>query len=253
MFHTAKEHTIYLAGSALQTDADRTIPLKKGWNVFPYLRMDNKNLRDVLSAYYSYAAEGDMIKSHDEFAVFSENKKWEGNLTYLQPGRGYLFFRQGKDEVSFTFPASSLEAPMAPAAQHAPARRYATNMTMIAKVEGAQDANDGLRAFIGSEQVGMAMPVVIGDEVLYFLTISSNLANEVRFETEDGERLMPVANVESLNGASIRYTPDAHYGSLKAPLVLKPAENAQPYKIIENEHVVIIKNGEKYDIVGKKL
>lgn len=29
--------------------------------------------------------------------------------------------------------------------------------------------------------------------------------------------------------------------------------NAGAYKLIENEHVVVIRNGEKYDITGKKL
>jgi len=34
---------------------------------------------------------------------------------------------------------------------------------------------------------------------------------------------------------------------------LKPGDDRRPYKMIENDHVVIIKNGDKYDIVGKKL
>lgn len=34
--------------------------------------------------------------------------------------------------------------------------------------------------------------------------------------------------------------------------ILKPGDN-RPYKIIENDHVVIIRNNEKYDVTGKKL
>ena len=68
----------------------------------------------------------------------------------------------------------------------------------------------------------------------------------LRFETESGEGL-------SVTGyGTINYVPNAHHGSLKAPVILKPTDN-RPYKIIENDHVVIIKNGEKYDITGKKL
>ena len=48
------------------------------------------------------------------------------------------------------------------------------------------------------------------------------------------------------------YSLFCHYGTLRAPIILKPGDN-RPYKIIENDHVVIIRNNEKYDITGKKL
>ena len=51
------------------------------------------------------------------------------------------------------------------------------------------------------------------------------------------------------------YIPDSHLGSLEHPVVLTPMANANAgaYKLIENDHVVIIRNGEKYDVTGKKL
>jgi hypothetical protein len=37
--------------------------------------------------------EGDMINSQDEsFAIF-EDGQWKGELTHLQPGHGYVYFR----------------------------------------------------------------------------------------------------------------------------------------------------------------
>lgn len=38
----------------------------------------------------------------------------------------------------------------------------------------------------------------------------------------------------------------------KTPVILKPTDN-RPYKIIENDHVIIIRNNERYDVTGKKL
>jgi len=55
-----------------------------------------------------------------------------------------------------------------------------------------------------------------------------------------------------VNG-SINYSADSHHGSLKAPILLQPAGKTGVYKIIENEHVVIIRNGEKYSVTGTKL
>ena len=62
----------------------------------------------------------------------------------------------------------------------------------------------------------------------------------------DGQTLQPE------NGA-IMYSTDSHAGSLKAPIMLRPADETGVYKIIENNHVVIIRNNEKYDVTGKKL
>ena len=53
-------------------------------------------------------------------------------------------------------------------------------------------------------------------------------------------------------GGDIQYAPDAHAGSLTNPVELMPG-NDRPYKILENQHVIIIRNNEKYDITGKKL
>ena len=82
-------------------------------------------------------------------------------------------------------------------------------------------------------------------EALYFLTIQSDKVGELRFETEDGTTLA--------SPMPIRYEADAHHGSLQTPVILKPGENTLPYKILENDHVVIIRNNEKYDVTGKKL
>ena len=101
--------------------------------------------------------------------------------------------------------------------------------------------NEGVKAFVGDELVGVATKI----DSLYFLTVSSDFVGELRFETEDGTPLRAEQ--------PIRYTSDAHHGSLKAPIILKPGETSRPYKIIEDQHVVIIRNNERYDVTGKKL
>ena len=69
-----------------------------------------------------------------------------------------------------------------------------------------------------------------------------------------------MSNVNSqMSNDVIHYVPNAHHGSLQAPVILTPIPSeegrgeALPYKIIEDDHVVIIKNNEKYDVTGKKL
>ena len=171
MFHTANEHTLYVYGKAFATEEDRTVSLKHGWNVLPYLRTESQNLRDALASYYSYATEGDIVKSHDEFAVFSAAGKWEGNLTFMQPGSGYMLYRGADTNASLTYTPSPGDALYT--ANHKPANKTsfnnpeaASNMTMIAKIASLwqnEDMEDGagLSAYIGDELVGFARPQVV--------------------------------------------------------------------------------------------
>ena len=123
-------------------------------------------------------------------------------------------------------------------------------MTMIARVEGSAISDYRLEVFVGGELSAIASPI----DSLYFITIQSDRIGELRFEM-DGQALAPL----STEGASpliispLMYAPDAHYGSLKAPVILRKADETGVYKILENNHVVIIRNNEKYDITGKKL
>ncbi len=82
---------------------------------------------------------------------------------------------------------------------------------------------------------------------------------KVSFQTQYGFTLVgdlywpnDKINDQMVNGQMVNI-PDSHHGSLKAPVLLKPADDNRPYKIIENDHVVIIRNSEKYDVTGKKL
>ncbi|MGM9811074.1 MAG: hypothetical protein ACI30J_09445, partial [Paludibacteraceae bacterium] len=84
-------------------DKGRTLTLHQGWNVLPYLLTEKQSLTDALADYYEHASEGDLIKSRDAFAVFSGDGKWEGNLTYMQPGQGYMLRRLAVESCPFTY------------------------------------------------------------------------------------------------------------------------------------------------------
>ena len=127
-------------------------------------------------------------------------------------------------------------------------------MTMIAKVDDGQWTKDNgrLMVYVGDELAAIAEPIAIANanaEVLYFLTIQSDQVGELRFEM-DGTPLIPMTNDQS--PMTIGYSADSHHGSLQAPVVLKADDN-RPYKVLENNQVIIIRNNEKYDVTGKKL
>ena len=215
------------------------------WNSFPCLYDQAMSITDVMSDYLSNASAGDIIKSHNSFAVFTSDSRWVGDLMSIRPGEGYLMRRMGMGTVTMHFYDQKKQA--APKKTKAEINAFtntkaATNMTMIARVEG-----EGLMAYINDELVGVATAVPMDnttDEVLYFLTIQCDEAGEVTFRTADGTPLR--------SEMPIRYAADNHFGSTEKPIVLTPTDS-RPYKTIENNHVVIIRNNEKYDITGKKL
>ena len=69
--------------------------------------MLNLTVETALSSYYDSAEEGDIIKSHDEFAYFTRTKgvgHWQGNLKYMVPGEGYMLHRKGQGKTTFIYP-----------------------------------------------------------------------------------------------------------------------------------------------------
>lgn len=246
MVYSSLDNILRIEGDILPADSMRISLQGDGrWNALPCLLNQTTPLSEAMSDYYNHATAGDIIKAKKHFAYFSADKRWVGDLTALTPGEGYLFRRMGQGAVTVNFYDKSAKAPKRTASAAAQTNgssftnpKAATNMTMICKVEG-----EGLRAYIGNELVGVATKI----DSLYFLTIQSDRFGTLRFETANGQRL-------TANGQSISYQADAHAGSLNVPVLLRPAEDATGvYKIIENDHVVIIRGGERYDVTGIRL
>ena len=261
MVSSASDNTLRLNGERL-SEADKHVKMRGDgqWSVLPCLFEQATSLSEALSDYYQNASPGDIVKAQNRFAYFSTNKRWEGDLTALRPGEGYLFRRMAHGSIDIHFFDKSASAKLRDKGQRTIDNgqwtnpNASTNMTIIAKLSNDpindQMVNDQIvNVYVGDELAGVAEPLPLqgagGPASLYFLTIQSDRSGELRFELEDGTSLK--------SEMPLRYEADAHHGSLESPVVLKPGENQRPYKLIENDHVVIIRNGERYDVTGKKL
>jgi len=233
------------------------------WNALPCMFSQVMTLRDAMSDYYDHASTGDLIKAHNRFAVFSDDDRWVGDLTALTPGEGYLMRRMEEGTVTVNFYPHKASASKKITdrfqddlgAQNTDLftnPKASTNMTMIAKVDNEQwtmdnRPNGAIRVYVGDELAGVATPI----DSLYFITIQSDRVGELRFETENG---VVLSTLSESGLSTFYYQPDSHHGSLKAPIILKPADDETGvYKLIENDHVIIIRNNEKYSITGTKL
>ncbi len=283
MVYNASANNMHIFGDELSQDSMQIILRGDGhWSELPCLYEQVISLREAMGDYYSYASPGDIIKSHNHFATFSTDKRWVGDLTSLTPGEGYLFRRMGSGSVAINFYKYRYSAPKKVALPYNEESEVgfhassATNMTMIATIGGLVDERvSGLEVYIDDQLVGKAKPI----DSMYFLTIQSDaIGGTLRFVTEDGQELTIVNNEQMSNVHTakqivrpeedkksqisndvIHYVPDSHLGSLESPVILTPflseegRGEASPYKLLEDDHVVIIRNGEKYDVTGKKL
>lgn len=225
MFYVQTYAAPEIEGELLATNADRTVTLKKGWNDLPYFQTTNLSLTNALADYAEKASVGDIIKSKDKFAVFSSNKKWEGNLTYMQPGMGYMLNRRSDEDCTLTYFTydSSSNAPESEQTRALRAsdkllfvNRASSNMSVIATVKlpaNLQSADNlTLAAYVGGELAGRVAPYETDSMPLYFITVGSEQSDAVRFAIEQDD--------ETVAYSAPMFTYKAHgiVGSLESPL-----------------------------------
>ena len=314
MIYCEKGNTMRVSGDILPDDSMH-LTIRGGgvWSPLPCLLQETTTITDALADYYDNAAPGDVIKSHDRFAVFSQNRRWEGDLTHLRPGVGYFMRRVTPGDVVVNFYNKKVSQSAAPAQRTAAAPRSAaprsssaatvegqpymadnishfrnpraaTNMTMIATVahpsapagvgqpssltESNQpiltDLNSVLRVYVGSELAAVAQPIVTNGDTLFFLTIQSDNIDDLHFEMETGGStfsLSPTTKLDEPGSViseynsdthNIRYSPNSHCGSLKAPVLLKVNSEigCVQKRIINGKLYIFTADGRVYNAQG---
>ncbi len=262
MVYTKNGNLVHVSGDLLSEDKmNITLKGNGAWSPLPCLLSQATSLTEALADYYDHATPGDLIKSHDRFAVFSSIKHWEGDLKVLRPGEGYLFKRLGEGDITVPFYNQSYSPKQAMVKANANTNaaftnpQAATNMTMICAIHaaGSTRSEGAIHAYIGNDLVAKAMPTANG---LYFLTVQSDKSGPLTFRTADGRQLtptLPESYSEAGQTSSVYYTPDAHYGSLEEPVILSVNHEPLTIKLLEDQHIVIIRNGDKYDLTGRKI
>ncbi|MBT8400767.1 MAG: hypothetical protein KJO98_09840, partial [Rhodothermia bacterium] len=105
--------------------------------------------------------------------------------------------------------------------------RYSLSMNVIGvlSLEGATSGNDSdmIGAYVGEEIRGVASPILVGGQSLFFLTIYANASGEpITFRAYDASR----DRVRGV-GDPITFVPDAITGSIDRPYVWSDAAGAQ--------------------------
>ncbi len=214
------DFTLTIEGTVIRQKDDRTIILRNGWNGIGYTPLMNLTVQTALSDYSSSAQDGDIIKSHDEFAVYTvstatPNKGvWKGSLQYMKPGEGYMFFRQGQGMAMFTYPfyepgstfldEVGTRAPVNPV--HA---GKATTMSVSAVASGIDlMPGDRLLAFADGELRGA---MTAAEDSVFYISIEGDVQQPLSFAIErEGDIIATTPEV-------LTYKANAVVGSPNAP------------------------------------
>jgi uncharacterized repeat protein (TIGR02543 family) len=166
--------------------------------------------------------ENDVIKTSGKMAMYSDGY-WEGTLSTLEPGKGYVYNSRASQAKTFFYPSSKGETAKQeigePLFWNTKAGRYADNMNVVAVIEidGQEALSDNIEigAFVGNEcrgSVRLSRSASTG-RYLAFLTIQGTDDETVSFRVLDGDSQRPAKEV-------IKLRVDNVVGNVKSPFTL---------------------------------
>lgn len=191
----SKDISVQLSGYIVKDWAERTIIVNPGWNSIGYTPMVNLPVETALAEYFTYAKDGDVIKSHDEFAIFNGyngSGKWEGTLQYMKPGEGYMLLRQEQNRVLFTYPFFEPNSSFINMVYKAPVKKaYSTSPTTMSLTAIANGLNleegDRLLAFANGELCGVS---TMNEDGIFYMSIGGDKQQGLSFAVEREDEII---------------------------------------------------------------
>ena len=164
-----------------------------GWNWIGYLPHVSISVNEALAG-MTAPVTGDLVKNQTGYAQYIAGYGWFGSLLFMKPGAGYML--KSSSSGSFTYPdyviPRGYEPPEFDTAHISGLREpagwnvnpleyeYSSNITSVV-VSGESVLNSPnllLAAFYGDECRGIAQPVQVLDQWMFFLTQYSNVLNQ---------------------------------------------------------------------------
>ena len=268
-----------VSGKRLPSDSMEVL-IQQGWNWLPYTPLSTMVVDEALAGVQP--KEGDIIKSQTGVSVY-DIYGWEGTLTALEPGHGYLYYSTDSTTKSFSYPdltasvshmqrklmarslsgKAGLTTQWSNSASGLSAKRsysaYPSNMTMTIRLMDGEAVVDTceIAAYIGGECRGA---VRAHTDSLYYLVIAGDGAGqpmELRTVINGEERVID---------KTLTFVSDNHLGTPWEPYVIQlnaaqgvedvQGDNVQctkVRKVLIDGILYIERNGEKYDATGKRV
>ena len=229
---------------------------EKRWNYIAYQPTISQTVKEALSGYD--AKEGDVIKSQDAFAMYADNLGWIGNLTYMEPGKGYMLQRNDASNATITYSqvSSSKGNARKAAATRAAAddmyvnHDYSGSMNVIAEISDDLDVNadDKIRAYVDGELRGEAAMISTDSQNLFFINVCGEKSGTLTFDVVRDNQVVAQADNQ------ITFENNQVVGSVASPLKLNfrqhKATGVYPNPFTDELFVVAdLAQGDKADVM----
>ena len=198
---------------------DYTITLNTGWNWIGYPSNQIVEINAAL-ANIPTPQEGDIIKTRNSGHAEYAWGMWVGTLKSMIPGEGYMYRNISGEAKTFKYNVTrgTAEANMTSENNYwtPNVAEYPYNMTMTAILDGENNGNYEIAAFVNGEVRGSARPIYVEqlDSYMFFLTVNGNNVEEMTFKCYD----LTSGEEYELNNR-INYSNDAIVGSVNDPYV----------------------------------
>jgi len=233
-----------IAAANASDAAKLAVTLQQGWNWIAYTPLTTMTIGEALAA--ANPQPGDIVKSQTGVAIYDING-WDGTLTALEGGHGYMYYSVDGADKSFIYPTATAAQARA-MSKRAPRRApealriftpvdptlYPNNMTMAIRLMDGEAVVDTceVAAFVDGECRGATRASENG---LYYLVISGDGAGQ------------PMTLRTCLNGDIIdidntqQYVSDANIGTSWEPYVIDLGN------VLSGIHTIAVDNADDDD------
>jgi hypothetical protein len=196
------------------------ITLASGWNWIGFPTVNAMTLDEAFAGITPN--EEDVVKGTAGPATYTAEYGWNGSLTGLEPGVGYMYKNNG-DPMTLVYPSTSKGmVRVVPMERYwmSDTHRHATTLTMLATLDASRytmtEGNYEIGAFVGDECRGSARLQRVGSQYIAYLSVSGEEGETVRFKLYDVTN-----NVEQgLAEEQVSYVSNAITGTTHEPVVL---------------------------------
>ena len=251
MINVAEKDTICIKGMPY-VSGDFPITIKQGWNWVGYVPSTGMSVTQALNGLTPL--NGDIIKSQTLFAQYIAGVGWVGNLSFLEPLKGYLM--KISNAGTLVYPTGATNGPngtngpnndveispkalAAQAAQEATMTfdftKYQLTMNLIGKVNGMTiDDDDELRAYIDGQLVGINKSISYSNNRLFFQTIYFQDESNITFKLYKADRKKEY----NLN-RTIPFVAETLAGLAENPIIFDlETSNLVPISIVINDQLI---------------
>ncbi len=212
--HMTADRTLALTGRSA-TAAERAITVQPGWNWIGYNCLYTLSVADAFAGLDPQ--DGDIVKGQSGFAMF-DGYEWNGSLSALTPGQGYMLYSTTSTARTLTYPTRTAVA--APSAVRSVAtvlqtftpvdhHLYSGNMCVVALVTFDGQPCAGAEVGVFADGECRTAEVTDAQGYAYFTVPGDNPAALSFRLARDGQVLT--------TGTLLTYVTDAVHGTYQAP------------------------------------